>query len=132
MSTPTEKLIAGTVVSVPIIIVVSVVINSIVFKILWGWFVSETFGVIQISYLQAAGLVVIFRLLMVGYGHERKRFNKEEFRAKMDEFKEQNQPEMAQQHMRKSMTSPLISSFTTGIFVPIFLLFLGWLIHLFV
>lgn len=130
MSTPTERLIAISFISIPIIIVLSVIVNSIVFKILWGWFVSGTFGITQIGYLQAAGLVLIPRLLMLGYANEGKRVNKEEFRAKIKEYQEQNQPAMVQQYMKKSITSPIISAITTGVFVPVFLLILGSLIRL--
>ena len=46
-------------------------IFAVAVKLLWNWIMPEIFGLVQIDYLQALGLVVLARLLIGGWhkGH---------------------------------------------------------------
>ena len=59
-----DKLAGLAVLGVPLLIVVSAVINGLVLKVLWGWFMVTTFGLPTLSISAAIGSMVVVDFLI--------------------------------------------------------------------
>jgi hypothetical protein len=42
----------------------SVIVNGVALMLLWGWFVTTTFGLSPLSFVQATGLIIVGSLLV--------------------------------------------------------------------
>jgi len=87
-------------------IVLSVIFSGYVLSILWSWFVSPVFGLVELSISEAIGVALVVSFLAKDYPEEDK---KEE----------------------KSFNEIMGRLFITTIFRPAFALFAGWIITLF-
>ena len=82
-------------------VVIMTLYNGFVFMILWGWFVTETFGVHQLTLLEAIGLTIMISLLTT-------------------------RTQIKEEYIDKS-TLAIVSQFI----IPLVLLFVGFIVHWF-
>src|ERR1700687_2422385 len=100
-------------------------IGSELVKLLWNWLAPELFGLRQITFWQALGLLALCRILFGGFGlgggghrHSRRRMDgriRERVRERMAERWEQMTPEERKEfrhgmHDRSGRTTPLDST----------------------
>jgi len=65
------RIIGMTLVGVAFAVVFALVFGLLV-KILWNWLMPSLFGITEITYWQAFGIVVLFKLLFGGFGPHHK------------------------------------------------------------
>jgi hypothetical protein len=59
-----EKLIRGL--AIMIFMILSIVLEAVIVKNCWEWFVSDEFGIVKIDYLEALGILITVRVLIGG------------------------------------------------------------------
>ena len=91
---------------VGLLLFLSSIFNGYVLSVLWGWFVVPTFGVPKLSVTAAIGIA-----LVVSYITDRKDSNEKEDKRPFGEI------------LREGLTEAIAKS--------LFVLFFGWIVHLF-
>lgn len=135
MADRVERNVFFTVISIPILIAYSIILTIVVFRLLWGWFVTEIFSLPALTYLQATGLVLLIRSVTGSYNLvKEKRVDKEALRQTMDEIKRELEsganPNLLYRFMNRNFTEPIVLSFITITMLPFLMLVFGFLVHL--
>lgn len=97
--------ILGYVTTLVVFIVISALLNGYVLSVFWGWFVVPVFDVASITTLQAYGIMLTVGLL----------------KGSASTNNDSN----------KSTADKLGELLATSIFMPLFCLFFGYIVHLF-
>lgn len=95
----------GLVTAFAVFIVISALLNGYVLSVFWGWFIVPVFDVPSITALQAYGLMLVVGLLK---GHT-----------------------PASDDSKKSTADKLGELITVSVFLPLFCLLFGYVVHLF-
>ena len=51
--------------------IVFIVVGGVIVRLLWNWLLPDLFGLRQITFWQALGLLALSRILFGGFGHHR-------------------------------------------------------------
>lgn len=89
-----------------VVVGISSILNGWVLSILWGWFIVPTFGAPDISVVQAIGLALVVRFLTASRSIE-----------------ESDDSISKEEKVQKALVVAVV--------VPLFALFVGWIVHLF-
>lgn len=95
--------ILGKMLAVVAALIVSAIVRGVVFKIMWNWFVVRL-GVAAISLPEALGLAMIISMVL---------------------FREESPDD------KRNATAKFVTAFSVGIMGAAFVLFFGWIVHLF-
>lgn len=89
-----------------VLLVISNILNGWVLSLLWSWFFVPTLGLPHLSVIQAIGVAMVITYLTTHRGTESDDSN-------------------------KSSTEKFVEAVIFAFFYPLFALFFGWIVHLF-